>query len=74
MRRIVGLDRPDSGTVTVNGQAYRDLRFLLPQVGALLEAKAVHPGRSARGAPRGSDRANSRVRAMWRPAEPGAGT
>jgi ABC-2 type transport system ATP-binding protein len=49
MRLIVGLDRPDSGTVTVNGQAYRDLRFPLHQVGALLEAKAVHPGRSARG-------------------------
>ena len=49
MRMIVGLDAPDSGRVTVNGQAYRDLRFPLRQVGALLEAKAVHPGRSARG-------------------------
>ncbi|HEX3622943.1 MAG TPA: ABC transporter ATP-binding protein [Acidimicrobiales bacterium] len=49
MRMIVGLDAPDSGRVTVNGQRYRDLRFPLHQVGALLEAKAVHPGRSARG-------------------------
>jgi len=49
MRMIVGLDTPDSGGVTVNGQAYRDLRFPLHHVGALLEAKAVHPGRSARG-------------------------
>jgi ABC-2 type transport system ATP-binding protein len=49
MRMIVGLDAPDSGQVTVNGKAYRDLRFPLHQVGALLEAKAVHPGRSARG-------------------------
>ncbi len=48
MRMIVGLDAPNSGRVTVNGQAYRDLRFPLHQVGALLEAKAVHPSRSAR--------------------------
>ena len=49
MRMGVGLDEPDSGRVTVNGRAYRDLRFPLREVGALLEAKAVHPGRSARG-------------------------
>ncbi|MDQ2825979.1 MAG: ATP-binding cassette domain-containing protein [Actinomycetota bacterium] len=49
MRMIVGLDTPNSGSVTVNGHPYRDLRFPLHQVGALLEAKAVHPGRSARG-------------------------
>ncbi|MDQ6838911.1 MAG: ATP-binding cassette domain-containing protein [Actinomycetota bacterium] len=49
MRMIVGLDAPNSGGVTVNGRAYRDLRFPLHEVGALLEAKAVHPGRSARG-------------------------
>ena len=48
MRMIVGLDAPTSGRVTVNGQYYRDLRFPLRQVGALLEAKAIHPGRSAR--------------------------
>jgi len=48
MRMIVGLDAPESGQVTVNGHAYRDLRYPLREVGALLEAKAVHPGRTAR--------------------------
>ena len=48
MRMIVGLDAPTSGQVTVNGRAYRDLRFPLHEVGALLEAKSIHPGRSAR--------------------------
>ncbi|WP_219465954.1 ABC transporter ATP-binding protein [Nonomuraea rhizosphaerae] len=48
MRMVLGLDRPTSGTVTVNGRAYRDLPQPLRQVGALLEAQAVHPRRSAR--------------------------
>jgi ABC-2 type transport system ATP-binding protein len=48
MRMVVGLDAPTSGQVTVDGHAYRDLRFPLRHVGALLEAKAIHPGRSAR--------------------------
>ena len=48
MRLIVGLDAPSSGRVTVNGRAYRDRRFPLCEVGALLEAKAIHPSRSAR--------------------------
>jgi ABC-2 type transport system ATP-binding protein len=48
MRMIVGLDAPTSGQVSVDGHSYRDLRFPLRHVGALLEAKAVHPGRSAR--------------------------
>ena len=48
MRMIVGLDAPTSGTVTVDGHRYRDLRFPLRNVGAVLEAKAIHPGRSAR--------------------------
>ena len=47
MRCILGLDYPDEGTVTVNGKAYRDLAFPMREVGALLEAKAVHGGRSA---------------------------
>src|SRR4051794_31393553 len=46
MRMIVGLDQPDSGTVTVNGKAYADHVAPLHQVGALLEARAIHPGRS----------------------------
>ena len=48
MRMIVGLDTPTSGRVTVDGRPYRELRFPLRHVGALLEARAIHPGRSAR--------------------------
>ena len=48
MRMILGLDVPDSGSATVNGAAYRALRWPLREVGALLDAKAFHPGRSAR--------------------------
>ena len=48
MRMVVGLDAPTSGQVTIDGHPYRDLRFPLRHVGALLEAKAIHPGRSAR--------------------------
>lgn len=49
MRMIVGLDRPTSGSVTVNGAPYAAHRAPLREVGVLLDAKAVHPGRSARG-------------------------
>ncbi len=48
MRLIVGLDWPNSGTATISGLAYRQLAQPLRTVGALLEAKSVHPGRSAR--------------------------
>jgi ABC-2 type transport system ATP-binding protein len=48
MRMIMGLDAPNAGDVTVNGQHYHDLSWPLREVGALLEAKAIHPGRSAR--------------------------
>ena len=47
MRLILGLDRPTRGTATVNGRQYRDLAAPLHEVGALLEARAVHTGRSA---------------------------
>jgi ABC-2 type transport system ATP-binding protein len=47
MRLIVGLDRPTSGSVTVAGQRYVDLKAPLHEVGVLLDAKAVHTGRSA---------------------------
>jgi ABC-2 type transport system ATP-binding protein len=47
MRAIVGLDRPTSGSVTIDGHRYSQDRAPLTHVGALLEAKAVHPGRSA---------------------------
>ena len=48
MRMIVGLDRPTAGRVTVNGARYAQHRAPLGQVGALLDARAVHTGRSAR--------------------------
>jgi ABC-2 type transport system ATP-binding protein len=48
MRLILGLDRPSSGAVTVNGKRYRDHLAPLHEVGALLEARSVHTGRSAR--------------------------
>ncbi len=48
MRMIIGLDAPSSGVVTVNGKAYAEHRAPLHEVGALLEAKAVHNGRTAR--------------------------
>jgi len=48
MRMIVGLDRPTEGSVTVNGRRYADHQAPLQEVGVLLDAKAVHTGRSAR--------------------------
>jgi len=48
MRLILGLDRPTSGRVTVDGRAFRDLPAPLREVGALLDAKAMHGGRTAR--------------------------
>ena len=48
MRLTVGLDAPTSGRITINGRNYTEMRFPLHEVGALLEAKAIHPGRSAR--------------------------
>jgi len=47
MRMIVGLDRPSAGQVTVNGKRYAEHRAPLREVGVLLDAKAVHTGRSA---------------------------
>jgi ABC-2 type transport system ATP-binding protein len=47
MRCILGLDYPDAGTVTVDGRDYHDLGYPMREVGALLDAKAVHGGRSA---------------------------
>ena len=48
MRCILGLDYPDKGAVVIDGQAFRDFAYPMREVGALLEAKAVHGGRSAR--------------------------
>ncbi|WP_173092696.1 ATP-binding cassette domain-containing protein [Actinomadura verrucosospora] len=48
MRMVVGLDRPSAGAALVGGRRYAEFRHPLREVGALLDAKAVHPGRSAR--------------------------
>ena len=47
MRLILGLDAPTAGAVTVNGKPYREHRAPLLEVGAILEARAIHTGRSA---------------------------
>jgi len=47
MRMIVGLDAPTAGSVTVNGRRYARHAAPLQEVGALLEARSIHPGRSA---------------------------
>jgi ABC-2 type transport system ATP-binding protein len=48
MRMMTGLDKPDSGAIHFDGRQYSELGWPLREVGALLEAKAFHPGRSAR--------------------------
>src|SRR5256884_2826066 len=47
MRLILGLDAPDGGSALVGGRPYAKLRSPLREVGALLDATAVHPGRRA---------------------------
>ncbi|MBV8463433.1 MAG: ATP-binding cassette domain-containing protein [Acidimicrobiales bacterium] len=47
MRMVMGLDVPSDGKATVNGVRYHELRWPLREVGALLDARAYHPGRSA---------------------------
>jgi ABC-2 type transport system ATP-binding protein len=48
MRVLLGLDAPDAATALIGGRRYRELPWPLREVGALLEARAFHPGRSAR--------------------------
>jgi ABC-2 type transport system ATP-binding protein len=48
MRMVLGLDRPTAGTATVNGRRYDGLAAPLREVGALLDAGAMHPGRTGR--------------------------
>ncbi len=48
MRMVLGLDAPTKGSVTIGGKSYADLAAPLREVGALLEARAIHTGRSAR--------------------------
>ena len=62
MRMIMGLDRPTSGTVTVNGKPYRQHRAPLREVGALLEASALQHTRP------------SRLRELWAPCGHGTRT
>jgi ABC-2 type transport system ATP-binding protein len=47
MRLILGLDYPNAGTVAIDGQQYASLAYPMREVGALLDARAVHGGRSA---------------------------
>ncbi|MFD3419988.1 ABC transporter ATP-binding protein [Streptomyces decoyicus] len=49
MRMFLGLDRPGAGSALVNGKPFHQLRHPLHEVGAVLDAKAVHPGRTAYG-------------------------
>ncbi|MFI6964505.1 ABC transporter ATP-binding protein [Streptomyces sp. NPDC050255] len=49
MRMIMGLDRPTSGEALIHGKPYAAMKYPLREVGALLDAKALHPGRSAQG-------------------------
>ncbi|MER7235772.1 ATP-binding cassette domain-containing protein [Streptomyces olivaceus] len=58
IRAMVGLDRPTSGEVLVDGKRYEDLPRPLTTVGALLDARAVHGGRSVRGHLAGLARSN----------------
>ena len=53
MRLMVGLDKPTSGTVTIGGKKLAEHAAPMQVVGALLDAKGVHPGRSARSHLRG---------------------
>jgi ABC-2 type transport system ATP-binding protein len=48
MRLLLGLDRPDGGEARIGGRSYRNYRFPLYAADAMLEAQAVHLGRSAR--------------------------
>ena len=48
MRLLLGLDASDAGEARINGHRYRELAWPLREVGALLEARAFHPGRTAR--------------------------
>jgi ABC-2 type transport system ATP-binding protein len=63
MRMVLGLDRPDAGTATVNGSRYADQVAPLREVGALLDAGAVHPGRTGRAHLRIAARSNGIPRA-----------
>jgi ABC-2 type transport system ATP-binding protein len=75
MRMVLGLDRPTAGQALVDGRRYQELRAPLRVVGALLDAGAVHPRRSARdhllALARSNGIARSRVEEGPRPGRPG---
>ena len=58
MRMILGLDKPTGGRALIGGRAYADIPFPIRHVGALLDSKALHPGRSARNHLRAMARSN----------------
>ncbi|WP_026313576.1 ABC transporter ATP-binding protein [Actinomadura flavalba] len=58
MRMVLGLDRPTAGTALIDGRPYADHRYPLRKVGALLDAKALHPARTARAHLRAMARTN----------------
>ncbi|MFC0028097.1 ABC transporter ATP-binding protein [Micromonospora chaiyaphumensis] len=58
MRMVLGLDRPTAGQALVNGRPYRELRYPLHEVGALLDATGVHPARSGHAHLRAMARSN----------------
>ena len=74
MRMILGLDRPDAGSALVNGCAYAELSWPLREVGALLDAKAFHPGRSARNHLRWLAQTNDIPRPGWTPCSTSSGS
>jgi ABC-2 type transport system ATP-binding protein len=59
MRMVLGLDRPTAGQALVDGRPYRELRAPLRVVGALLDAGAAHPRRSARSLGLGASQENA---------------
>ena len=59
MRMVLGLDRPTAGRALVAGRPYTDLRWPLREVGAVLDGRAVHPGRTGRNHLRAMARSNA---------------
>ncbi|WP_419996275.1 ABC transporter ATP-binding protein [Streptomyces boninensis] len=58
LRAVLGLDRPTAGRALIDGRPYQDWHFPLRKAGAVLEAAALHPGRTARAHLRGLARSN----------------
>ena len=65
MRCMLGLDRPDTGGASFDGRAYRQLSSPLHEVGALLDAKALHPSRGWRLPTACRGRGSTRCSTWW---------